>query len=343
MRDPYPVVILIPGVGMLTYAKDKATARISGEFYVNAINVMRGANGISEYVGLPEQEAFNIEYWQLEEAKLRRQPPPKSLAGRVAVITGGAGGIGMATARRLLDEGACVVLTDVLADALAESEKELVEAYSRDVVRSAVSDVTDEASVIASFRKAVREYGGVDILVSSAGIASAAPYEDTSLELWEKNIGILATGYFLVSREAYRIMLEQDMKGSIIFIASKNSLVASPEASAYCTAKAAEVHLARCIALEGAPHGIRVNVINPDAVLEGSRIWKGNWKEERARAYGIEQSELQEHYRKRSMLKECVYPEDVAEAVYFLASDRSSKSTGNILNVDAGNAPSFTR
>ncbi|MCH8333267.1 bifunctional rhamnulose-1-phosphate aldolase/short-chain dehydrogenase [Candidatus Sumerlaeota bacterium] len=343
MRDPYPVVILIPGVGMLTYAKDKATARISGEFYENAVNVMRGASGISEYVALPEQEAFNIEYWRLEEAKLRRMPKPKSLAGRIAVVTGGAGGIGRASARRLLDEGACVVLCDVFADGLAEVAEELRGAYGPDAVRSVVSDVTDEASVIESFRAAAIEYGGVDILVSCAGIASAAPYEETSLELWQKNMDILSTGYFLVSREAYRMMKQQQMGGSIIFIASKNSLVASPNAAAYCSAKAAEVHLARCLALEGAEHGVRVNVVNPDAVLQGSRIWQGQWRKERAEAYDIEPDELEEHYRERSMLKVSVYPEDVAEAVYFFASDRSAKSTGNILNVDAGNAASFTR
>lgn len=343
MRDAYPVVILIPGIGMLTFAKDKATARIAGEFYVNAINVMRGATGISDYVALPEQEAFNIEYWLLEEAKLKRMPKPKSLAGRIALVTGGAGGIGRATARRLLQEGACVVISDIDVSALAEAESGLKSEFGRDNVRAVVTDVTDEQSVIRSFRFVLREFGGLDILVSNAGLASAAPIEETSLDLWRKNMDVLSTGYFLVSREAFRLMKAQGLDGSIVFIGSKNALAASPKAVAYNTAKAAELHLARCLALEGAEHGIRTNVVNPDAVLRGSKIWSGQWRKERAEAYNLEENQLEEFYRKRSMLKRSVFPEDIAEAVYFLASDLSAKSTGNIINVDAGNAGSFTR
>lgn len=343
LRDPNPVVFLIPGVGMINFAKNKATARISAEFYVNAINVMRGSNGVSTYCGLPEQEAFDIEYWLLEEAKLQRMPKPKSLAGRIAVVTGGAGGIGSATAARYLDEGACVVLADIDANNLKETQERLANRYSSDVVRSVVMDVTDEASVINAYLTAILEFGGVDILVSNAGIASSASVEDTSLELWNQNMSILSTGYFLTSREAFKVIKKQDLGGSIVFVASKNGLAASPNASAYCTAKASEIHLARCLALEGAEHGIRVNVVNPDAVLKGSKIWSGDWLEQRAATYGKDKAGLEEHYRQRSLLKRSVLPEDIAEAAYFLASDLSSKSTGNIINVDAGNMQAFTR
>ncbi|AQS64745.1 3-phenylpropionate-dihydrodiol/cinnamic acid-dihydrodiol dehydrogenase [Rhizobium rhizogenes] len=343
MRDPNPVIFLIPGVGMLSFAKDKATARIAGEFYVNAINVMRGASTVSEYQGLPEQEAFDIEYWLLEEAKLQRMPKPKSLAGRVAFVTGGAGGIGRATAERLAGEGACVVLADIDGAALEAAKGDFVKRYSADAVRTVKLDVTQEEAVISSFAEASVEFGGVDILVSNAGIASSAPVEDTTLAMWSKNIDILATGYFLVSREAFRLLRRQNLGGNVVFVASKNGLASSPNASAYCTAKAAEIHLARCLALEGAEAGIRVNTVNPDAVLRGSKIWNGEWREQRAASSKIEVTDLEEHYRKRSMLKLNVFPEDIAEAIYFLASDASAKSTGNIINVDAGNAQSFTR
>jgi rhamnulose-1-phosphate aldolase/alcohol dehydrogenase len=343
LRDPNAVVYLIPGVGMITFAKDRATARISGEFYINAINVMRGASAVSTYCGLPEQEAFDIEYWLLEEAKLSRMPKPKSLAGRVALVTGGAGGIGRATAERYLREGACVMLADIDAEALTRTETELSAGFGRDVLRSVVMNVTDEAAVIAAFAQTAVEFGGVDILVSNAGIASSAPIEDTSLALWNKNMDILSTGYFLVSREAFKTMRVQNIGGSIVFIASKNGLAASPNASAYCTAKAAEIHLARCLALEGAEAGIRVNVVNPDAVLRGSKIWSGEWLNQRASTYQTDKGGLEEMYRQRSMLKRSVYPEDIAEAAYFFASDLSAKSTGNIVNVDAGNVQAFTR
>lgn len=343
MRDPNPVVYLIPGVGMITFAKDKATARISAEFYTNAINVMRESSAVSTYCGLPEQEAFDIEYWLLEEAKLQRMPKSKSLAGRVAIVTGGAGGIGSATATRLLSEGACVVLADIDESLLSETSRQLQNAFGKDVVSSVLMDVTDENQVESTFRFTAREFGGVDILVSNAGIASSAPVEDTTLELWNKNMDILSTGYFLVSREAFRMLRRQALGGAVVFIASKNALAASPGASAYCTAKAAEVHLARCLALEGAGGGIRVNVVNPDAVLQGSKIWSGEWLQQRADAYGKATEELQAHYLERSLLKRAVLPEDIAEATYFLVSDASAKSTGNIINVDAGNVQSFTR
>jgi rhamnulose-1-phosphate aldolase/alcohol dehydrogenase len=343
MRDPNPVIFLIPGVGMLSFARDKATARIASEFYVNAINVMRGASSVSEYQGLPEQEAFDIEYWLLEEAKLQRMPKPKSLAGRVAFITGGAGGIGRATAERMMAEGACVVLADIDEASLNSTIEEFAERFGGDAVRGLKLDVTSEAEVLSSFAEACVEFGGIDILVSNAGIASSAPVEDTSLAMWNRNIDILATGYFLVSREAFRLFRRQKLGGNVVFVSSKNGLASSPNASAYCTAKAAEIHLARCLALEGAEAGIRVNTVNPDAVLRGSKIWTGEWREQRAASSKLAVDELEEHYRKRSLLKLNVFPEDIAEAVYYLASDCSAKSTGNIINVDAGNAMSFTR
>jgi rhamnulose-1-phosphate aldolase/alcohol dehydrogenase len=343
LRDPNAVVYLVPGIGMITFALDKATARISGEFYVNAINVMRGASLVSTYQGLPEQEAFDIEYWLLEEAKLQRMPKPKALAGRVALVTGGAGGIGAATAERLLQDGACVMLADIDAAALAATADTLSKRHSKDVVRTVQMNVTEESQVIAAYAQAAVEFGGIDILVSNAGIASSASIEDTSLDLWNKNMDILSTGYFLVSREAFRLLRTQGIGGSVIFVASKNGLAASPNASAYCTAKAAEIHLARCLALEGANAGIRVNVVNPDAVLRGSKIWEGEWLEQRASTYKTDKDGLEEMYRQRSLLKRSVLPEDIAEAVYFFASDLTAKSTGNILNVDAGNKEAFTR
>lgn len=343
IRDPNAVVYLVPGVGMITFAKDKATARISGEFYVNAINVMRGADTIDEYTGLPEQEAFDIEYWLLEEAKLQRMPKPKSLAGRIAFVTGGAGGIGSATAERYLAEGACVMLADINDDALASTAENLSSRYGSDVVRTVNMNVTDESAVSAAYADVAVELGGVDILVSNAGIASSAPVEETTLDLWNKNMDILSTGYFLVSREAFKTFRVQGIGGSVVFIASKNGLAASPNASAYCTAKASEIHLARCLALEGAEAGIRVNVVNPDAVLRGSKIWEGDWLDQRASTYGTDKEGLEEMYRERSLLKRSVLPEDIAEAAYFLAADASAKSTGNIINVDAGNVQAFTR
>ncbi|NYT39699.1 bifunctional rhamnulose-1-phosphate aldolase/short-chain dehydrogenase [Sphingomonas sp. R-74633] len=343
MRDPNPVVVLIPGIGRITFAADKATARLAGEFYGNAINVMRGAEAIGDYVGLPEKEAYGIEYWALEEAKLQRMPKPKPLVGRIALVSGGAGGIGAATVRRLLEDGACVMLVDRDTEAAERVRGEMAQTFGKDVVRAETCDVTDEGQVAAAFEACTREFGGLDILVANAGIASSASLEETSVELWRRNYGVLAEGYFLSARAAFPLMRAVG-GGSIVFIGSKNALAAAVNASAYASAKAAALHLARCLALEGAPHGIRVNTVNPDAVIKGSRIWDGDWRKERAGAHGIDPgSELEEHYRNRSMLKRDVLPEDVAEAVHFFASEASSKSTGNIVNVDAGNAQAFTR
>lgn len=346
VRDSNPVVVLVPGVGRITFATDKTTARLAGEFYGNAINVMRGAEAIGDYIALDEQEAFDIEYWLLEEAKLQRMPAPKPLVGKIALVTGGAGGIGAASAARLLKDGACVVLADRDATAVEEVRAGFAKQFGKDVVRAAVCDVTDEAQVQAAFDVAAREFGGLDILVANAGIASSAPLEETTIELWNRNYDVLAQGYFLTSRSAWPLLKRMKAQGgsSVVFIGSKNGVAAATNASAYASAKAAANHLARCLALEGAPEGIRVNVVNPDAVIKGSRIWDGDWRKERAGAHGIDSGkELEEHYRQRSMLKRDVLPEDIAEAVYFLASDMSAKSTGNMINVDAGNAQAFTR
>lgn len=344
LRDPNPVVFLIPGVGMMTFAKDKQTARVAAEFYINAINVMRGASAIDEYVGLSEQEAFNIEYWQLEEAKLRRMPPEKLMARKVVAITGGAGGIGRATASRMLEESAHVVLIDKDEDVLQRALQDLRKTYGRDRVCGIVADVTSETQMVHAFADIAVHYGGVDVVIPNAGIASSAPIEQTSLSEWEYNHEVLVKGYFLTAREGFKLLKRQQIGGNFVFIVSKNALVAGKNASAYSSAKAAELHLARCLAEEGAPYGIRVNVVNPDAVIAGSRIWnESGWREQRAKVYGIKPEELEEYYRNRNALKVFVLPEDIAEAVLFFASERSAKSTGNMLNVDGGVSAAFSR
>ncbi len=343
IRNKNPVIFLLPGVGMFSFAKDKTTARIASEFYINAIAVMRVADAVSEYVALPEQEAFDIEYWLLEEAKLQRMPKAKTFAGQVALVTGAAGGIGKAVANKLLRQGACVLLTDIDDSALATLTQELVAKFDVDRVRSYTADITSEKDVIAMVDYCCLEYGGLDLLISNAGIASSSPIEETSLEMWQKNMDVLSTGYFLISRECFKVFQRQKLSGAVVFIASKNALVASKNAAAYCTAKASEIQLARSLALEGAAIGIRVNVVNPDAVLQDSKIWSGQWRKERADAYQMDPEDLQAYYCDRSLLKRNVYPEDIANAAFFLLCDESAKSTGNIINVDAGHAPSFTR
>jgi rhamnulose-1-phosphate aldolase/alcohol dehydrogenase len=343
MRGADPAIVLVPGVGMFSYGKDKQTARVAGEFYVNAINVMRGSAGVSRYTGLPEQEAFNIEYWLLEEAKLLRMPKPKPLQGRVALVTGAASGIGRAIAEKLAAEGACIVIADINPQAMEETAKDFGKRFGKDSVFTVNIDVTKEDAVIKGFEDAIAQFGGVDIVVNNAGIAITGAADETSLEIWNKQMAILGTGYFLVGREGFRTMKRQGCGGSMIYIASKNGMVASPGTSAYGAMKAAEIHLARVLAAEGAPFGIRINTVNPDAVLRGSKIMSENFRKERADALKIKPDELDEHYRKRSLLQRSVYPEDIAEAVYWFASDASAKSTGNIINVDAGHLASFTR
>jgi len=341
LRDPDPVVVLVRGAGALAFAPDRTAARIAGEYAVNAMTVIRGALALGDYKPLAEQEAFDIEYWALEEAKLKRMPGPKPFAGQVAYITGAAGGIGRAVAEQVLARDGCVLLADIDAGRLALVEAELKTRYRADLIRSAVIDVTDESSVVRSFDRCLETFGGVDIVVANAGIASSAPVVETSLDMWQSNFRVLSEGYFLTAREAFKAMTGKG--GSIVFVASKNALAASANASAYSSAKAAELQLARCLALEGAPLGIRVNVVNPDAVLKGSNIWTGEWRASRAAAYNLSEDQLEDFYTQRSLLKQPVLPEDVAEAVIFLASAAAAKSTGNILNVDAGNAQAFTR
>jgi len=343
MRGADPAIVLVPGVGMFSFGRDAQTARVAGEFFINAINSMYGAEALSEYRPIPESEKFRIEYWALEEAKLQRMPPPKELAGRVALVTGGGSGIGRATCLKLAELGATVVVADLAADRAAAVADELRQARGADIATSVMVDVTDEAAVTEAFHHALRAYGGVDVVVSSAGIASSAAVTETTLAEWDRNFSVLARGYFLVAREAFRVMEAQGRGGSIVFVASKNALVAGKNASAYSAAKAAELHLARCLAEEGGSRGIRVNTVNPDAVLAGSSIWSSSWRAERAAAYGIAEDELEEHYRRRTTLGVTILPEDVAEAVAFFASPRSAKTTGNLLNVDGGVAAAYPR
>jgi rhamnulose-1-phosphate aldolase/alcohol dehydrogenase len=339
MFDPNPRVVVIEGVGLVGAAHNHKEASLSRDFAYRAINVMRGAHAVGGYVSLTEEESYAVEYWPLELYKLAQAPPPGELAGEVAFVTGGAGGIGSAVARSLAAQGACVVACDLDEEGAGEVAESLPQPGI-----AARADVTDEDAVADAYRRAILEFGGVDVVVSNAGLASSAPVEETSVEMWDKNHAVLAKGYFLVSREAFRTMKEQGIGGSLVFVASKNAMAAGKNASAYSSAKAAELHLARCLAEEGGPEHIRVNTVNPDAVLSGSKIWGSSWREERAAAYGIGPEELEEHYRKRNVLKVNVLPENIAEAVLHFASEaRSSRSTGNILNVDGGVKDSYPR
>ncbi|GAA4470915.1 bifunctional rhamnulose-1-phosphate aldolase/short-chain dehydrogenase [Nibrella saemangeumensis] len=341
MRDPNPVVILWPTVGMFTFAKDKQTARVAAEFYTNAINVMKGAEAVSEYVGLPEQEAFDIEYWLLEEAKLQRMPKPKSLSGKVAYVTGGTGGIGKAICEALLQEGACIVAVD--RNLLEETQTDLRKRYGKDNALSAAIDVTDVATIAESLRQATLQFGGVDIIVNCAGLSISKPLAETTQQDWDILQDVLVKGQFLVSQEAMVILRKQALGGDIVNIASKNGLVAGPNNVAYGTAKAAQLHMSRLLAAELGPEKVRVNTVNPDAVLRGSKIWEGEWAAGRAKAYGISVEELPAHYAKRTLLNEEILAEDIAKAVRVFVDGSLSKSTGNVLNVDGGVAMAFVR
>jgi rhamnulose-1-phosphate aldolase/alcohol dehydrogenase len=343
MRDPNPVVIIYRGVGMFTFAKDKQTARVASEFYVNAINVMRGAEAISEYTSLPRQEAFNIEYWLLEEAKLQRMPKPKPLTGRVALITGSGGGIGKAVARKFAEEGACVVINDINPERVQQTVQEFQKGFSRDVVSSATLDVTSEKSTGEAMDEAVLAFGGVDIIVNNAGISISKPITEHTVEEWDRLFDILVKGQFLVSKGAVIIMKKQGFGGDIINIVSKNSVFAGPNNSGYGSAKAAQAHLSRLLAAELGPDNIRVNIVNPDAVIAESNIWAGGWAEGRAKAYGISVEELPQFYAKRTLLNETILPDDIANACFVFVSGLLNKSTGNTLNVDGGVASAFLR
>jgi rhamnulose-1-phosphate aldolase/alcohol dehydrogenase len=343
MRDPNPVVIILKGVGMFTFAKDKQTARVASEFYLNAINVMRGAEAISEYTSLPRQEAFNIEYWLLEEAKLQRMPKPKALTGRIALITGSGGGIGKAIARKFAEEGACVVINDINEERIAQTTAEFQKLFGNDNVSSAGLDVSSETSTKQALEQSVLAFGGIDLVVNNAGISISKPITDHSVQEWDKLYDILVKGQFLVSREGVRVMKNQGIGGDIINIVSKNSVFAGPNNTGYGSAKAAQAHLSRLLAAEVGPDGIRVNVVNPDAVIADSNIWAGGWAEGRAKAYGISVEELPQFYAKRTLLNETILPEDIANACFVFVSGLLNKSTGNTLNVDGGVAAAFLR
>ena len=338
LRDANPVIIIYPGVGMFSFAKNKQTTRVASEFYINAINVMRGAEAITEYTSLPRQEAFDIEYWLLEEAKLQRMPKELPLSRKVALVTGAAGGIGKAIADKLAAEGANVVLTDI-------NEQSLIEAnatYKRDVSTYAVCDVTDSNSIAAAFKEACLAFGGVDIIVHSAGLAISKPLEETTQKDWSILQDILVKGQFDLAKQGVAIMRKQKLGGDYISIASKNGLVSGPNNVAYGTAKAAQQHMSRLLAAELGKDQIRVNTVNPDGVIIGSKIWEGDWAAGRAKAYGITVEELPAFYAKRNLLNKIIYPSDIANGVFAYVGVLE-KSTGNIINVDGGMANAFVR
>ena len=343
IRDANPVVIIYPGVGMFTFAKDKQTARVAAEFYINAINVMKGAEAISEYTSLPRQEAFNIEYWLLEEAKLQRMPKPKSLSGRVALITGSAGGIGKAIAKKFAEEGACVVINDINEERLQTAMEEFVKLFGKDTASSVVLDVTNNDTIEKALAATAIAFGGIDIVVNNAGISISKSIAEHSISDWDKLYDILVKGQFLVSKVAVEAMRKQGLGGDIVNIVSKNSVVAGPNNAGYGSAKAAQAHLTRLLAAELGNDKIRVNSVNPDAVIADSNIWAGGWAEGRAAAYGITVEELPAYYAKRTLLNETILPEDIANACFVFVGGLLNKSTGNTLNVDGGVATAFLR
>lgn len=343
MRDPNPVVILLPGVGMFTFAKDKTMARLASEYYTNAINVMKGAEAVSEYTSLPHQEAFDIEYWLLEEAKLQRMPKPKALSGRIALITGSAGGIGKAIARKFVEEGGCVILNDINQERLDTATAEFIQLYGKDSVASTLLNVTSKEATFSAFENAALAFGGVDIIVNNAGISISKSIAEHSLEEWDSLYDILVKGQFIVSQAGIAIMRKQGIGGDIVNIVSKNAVVAGPNNPGYGSAKAAQAHLSRLMASELGPDKIRVNTVNPDAVISDSNIWAGGWAEGRAKAYGVSVEELPAYYAKRTLLNEVILPVDIANACFALVGGLLNKSTGNAINVDGGVAMGFYR
>ncbi|MCF8325099.1 MAG: bifunctional rhamnulose-1-phosphate aldolase/short-chain dehydrogenase, partial [Leadbetterella sp.] len=343
MRDPNPVVILYPGIGMFTFAKDKTMARLASEYYTNAINVMKGAEAVSEYTALPHQEAFDIEYWLLEEAKLQRMPKPKALSGRIALITGSAGGIGKAIAKKFAEEGACVILNDINQERLSAASEEFIKLFGKDAVASTLLNVTDKDSVFTAFENTALAFGGVDIVVNNAGISISKSIAEHSLEEWDRLYDILVKGQFIVSQAGVAIMRKQGIGGDIVNIVSKNAVVAGPNNPGYGSAKAAQAHMTRLMAAELGADKIRVNTVNPDAVISDSNIWAGGWAEGRAKAYGITVEELPAYYAKRTLLNEIILPDDIANACFALVGGLLNKSTGNAINVDGGVAMGFYR
>ncbi|WP_339218144.1 bifunctional aldolase/short-chain dehydrogenase [Paenibacillus sp. FSL W7-1332] len=343
MFEAAPRVILIPGIGMINTGKSWAMSQVSGALYHRAIAVMRGATALGDFVSLSENESYNVEYWPLELYKLSLAPAEAEFSRQIAFITGGAGGIGSATARRLVAEGAHVVLADLNLEGAQQVAEEINAKYGENRAFAVKMDVTDEEAVKGAYRETSITYGGVDIIVNNAGLATSSPFDETSLKEWNLNMNVLGTGYFLVAREAFSLMKTQGVGGSMVFVGSKNSVYAGKNVTAYSSAKALEAHLARCIAAEGGEYGIRVNTILPDAILQGSAIWNSNWRNERAAAYGIEPDQLEEHYRKRTTLLVNIYPQDIAEGIAYFASSRSSKTTGCMLTIDGGVPAAFTR
>jgi rhamnulose-1-phosphate aldolase/alcohol dehydrogenase len=343
MRDPNPVIILWPGVGMFSFAKDKQTSRVSAEFYINAIQVMRGAEAVSSYVSLPLQEAFDIEYWLLEEAKLQRMPKEKSLSRKIALITGSAGGIGKGIAEKFLQKGACVVLSDINQERLDQTLAEFEKKYNKDNVFALKLDVTDSDSIAQAIQAISLQFGGLDILVNNAGISISKSFEEHSDQDWESLNEIIVMGQFRVSKLGVTLMKQQGLGGDIVNIVSKNAVVAGPKNVAYGTTKAAQLHMSRLMAAELAADKIRVNVVNPDAVIENSNIWEGGWAENRALAYGIEVADLPQYYASRTLLKESVKVCDIADAAFAFVGGLLNKSTGNMLNVDGGLSAAFPR
>ncbi|MEY4778635.1 MAG: hypothetical protein RIS13_1383, partial [Bacteroidota bacterium] len=334
LRDPNPVVILYPGVGMFTFAKDKSTARVAAEFYINAINVMRGAEAISSYTALPHQEAFNIEYWLLEEAKLSRMPKPKALSGRVAFVSGSAGGIGKAISKKFAEEGACVVISDIDDDRMNNTLAEFKSMFGKDAASAALMNVTDKGSIEKAYDAIALAFGGVDIIVNSAGLSISKPIEEHTEKDWDILYDVLVKGQFLVTQAAVNVMRKQEMGGDIINIVSKNALVSGPNNAGYGSAKAAQLHLSRLNAAELGKDKIRVNTVNPDAVIADSKIWAGDWAQGRAKAYGVSVEELPAYYAKRTLLNEIILPVDIANACFAVTGGLLNKSTGNVINVD---------
>jgi rhamnulose-1-phosphate aldolase/alcohol dehydrogenase len=343
IRDANPVVILYPGVGMFTFAKDKQTARVAAEFYINAINVMRGAEAVSEYTSLPRQEAFDIEYWLLEEAKLQRMPKPKPLSGRVALITGSAGGIGKAIAKKFAEEGACIILNDINEERLNGTREEFTKTFGKDVISSTLLNVTDTATISSALEATCLAFGGVDIVINNAGISISKSIAEHTIEEWDRLYDILVKGQFLVSQKGIEVMRKQGFGGDVVNIVSKNAVVAGPNNPGYGSAKAAQAHLTRLMAAEVGADKIRVNTVNPDAVIADSNIWAGGWAEGRAKAYGITVAELPAYYAKRTLLNEIILPDDIANACFAFVGGLLNKSTGNALNVDGGVAMGFYR